>query len=233
MEIKSLIPIAGVLIGWLLSQVSGSFSLAREDRRSRASALPAMIDLYVQQYRINKILEIFNQRLTKALEELHKHRESGNLTKNDGDKIIRSIFSTFEIQRQGNIDLPEKQKEALFLSLANAVDSLSKVTPTLAYRLSKLTSEFILFQEIKFPEKDLDLKNYLETYSHILGVFRSDLGELRRLIIRAALGIGVIQFFGILSLLKSEEKELNNVSPEIIETALQSIKPSPIENGEK
>lgn len=227
MEYQYLIPIVGVVLGWFLSQLTGIFSLAREDRRFRSAALPAMIDLYFQQYRINKILEFYNLRLGDALKELCNTAETAKKSSKLHDEVLLKLISSFEVNRQQIIDLPKEQKETLFKSLSVATDSLSKVAPALAYRLSRLSSEFLLFQAIKFPEMNLEPRNYLETHGNLLGIFRADLKELRHLIIRTALGIGVLQLIEILLLVVRQEKELSNYSKEVIETLLQSIKPNP------
>lgn len=226
MELKYIVPIAGVVLGWLLSQLSGVFTLAREDRRSRAASLPAMIDLYFQQYRINKILEFFNLRLGDTLKQLFEATNFGEIEKEHREELLAQLMASFEVTRQGNIDLPEKQKESLFKSLSAAVESLSKVAPASAYRLSRLSSEFALFQEIKFSEKILDPMNYLVTHGNILGVFRADLEDLRRLIVRTALGLGVIQFLEVFLLLRSEEKKLRLAPKDQIEALLHVHKPN-------
>lgn len=168
MELKYIVPIAGVVLGWLLSQLAGVFTSAREDRRSRAASLPAMIDLYFQQYRINKILEYFNFRLGDTLEQWCEATNFNEVEKGRREELLTQLMASFEVTRQGNIDLPEKQKESLFKSLSAAVESLSKVAPASAYRLSRLSSEFMLFQEIKFSVRNLDPMNYLETHGNIL-----------------------------------------------------------------
>jgi hypothetical protein len=224
MEYQYLIPIVGVVLGWFLSQLTGMFSLAREDRRCRSAALPAMVDLYFQQYRINKILEFYNLRLGDELKELCNATENNKQNKKLYDEVFLQLLSSFEVNRQRTIDLPQELKESLFKSLTVATDSLSKVAPALAYRLSRLSSEFSLFQVIKFPEMNLEPTKYFETYENLLGIFRADLQELRRLIIRTALGIGVFQLIEILLLVIKQEKELNNYSKEAIETLLKSIK---------
>ena len=68
--------------------------------------------------------------------------------------------------------------------------------------------------------------NYLETHGNILGVFRADLKDLRRLIVRTALGLGVIQFLEVYLLLRSEEKNLRQPPKEQMETLLHMYKPS-------
>ncbi|MDN4721190.1 hypothetical protein QYZ46_06515 [Vibrio parahaemolyticus] len=46
--LKIIIPLIAVVLGWLLSQLSGLFAIGREEKQFRSSALPAMLDLYFQ-----------------------------------------------------------------------------------------------------------------------------------------------------------------------------------------
>lgn len=226
MEIKYIIPILGVVLGWLLSQLTGAFSLAREDRRLRSSAIPPMMDLYFQQYRIDKILKFFNLKLGHSLEQLHQLAEAGKIPKQDRETIFNQLFSSFEKTRQGNVELPSKNKETLFSSIEKAVDSLSKVDATSAYKLSRLSNEFALMLEIKFPEEQLNPKHYIEVHSNLLSIFQSDIASLRKLILKTAFKLGVVEFLKIHFLLKSEEKQLDDTPKDVIEDVIKSTRPN-------
>lgn len=226
MEIKDIFPIVGILLGWLLSQLSGAFSLAREDRRLRSSAIPPMMDLYFQKYRIDKILEYFNLKLGDSLKQLCQLAEAGKISKQDRETIFSQLFSAFEKTRQGNVDLPSKNKETLFSSMEKAIDSLSKVDAASAYKLSRLSNEFALMLEIKFPEDQLNPEHYLKVHGNLLSIFRADIASLRKLILKTAFKLGVVEFFRIYSLLKSEEKFLNDTPKDVIEEVIKSTRPN-------
>lgn len=224
MEIKYIVPVLGVVLGWLLSQLSGAFLLAREDRRLRSSAIPPMMDLYFQQYRIDKILEFFNLKLGDSLEQLHQLAEAGKIPKQHRETIFNQLFTAFEKTRQVNVDLPSKNKETLFSSIEKAVDSLSKVDAISAYKLSRLSNEFALMLEIKFPEEQLNPKHYLEVHGNLLSIFRSDIINLRSLILKNAFKVGIVELIKIYLLLKSEEKQLNDTPKDVIEEVIKSTK---------
>ena len=224
MEIKYIIPILGVVLGWLLSQLTRAFSLAREDRRLRSSAIPPMMDLYFQQYRIDKILKFFNLKLGDSLEQLHQLAEAGKIPKQAEKTIFNMLFSAFEKTRQGNVELPSKNKETLFSSIEKAVDSLSKVDTTSAYKLSRVSNEFALMLEIKFPEEQLNPKHYIEVHSNLLSIFQSDIASLRKLILKTAFKLGIVEFLKIHFLLKSEEKQLDDTPKDVIEDVIKSTR---------
>lgn len=223
-ELKYIVPILGIILGWLLSQLSGSFAIAREERSLYSSALPAMIDFHFQQYRINKILEYFNLKFGDTLEEFSLAAEAGSFTPSEHKQLFKDMFLGFEKSRQQNINLPEKNKELLFKSLELAIDSLSKVDAVSAYRLSRLMNEYILATEIKFPEDELNYISYLKTYEHLLSIYRNDLKSLKKIILIVAFKISIFQFIRIFLLLRQEEQELNSVPKETIDHALKTVK---------
>ncbi|TOE33410.1 hypothetical protein CGJ45_24825, partial [Vibrio parahaemolyticus] len=70
--LKIIIPLIAVVLGWLLSQLSGLFAIGREEKQFRSSALPAMLDLYFQKNRIDHVLAFFNGKLGDSMEKLHE-----------------------------------------------------------------------------------------------------------------------------------------------------------------
>lgn len=226
LDFKYLIPLAGVLLGWILSQFSGAINTAKELRQYRSSALPPMLDLYFQQYRIDQILKFFNLRLGDSMEKLHKIYEKHDIPKEKRLEIFSLLVEKFEQTRQGNLDLPEKNKEYLFRALDTATLSLSKADPVSAYRLSRLLAEFILLLEIKFPSNEINSEKYLSTWGYLLQTFRNDMGDLRKLILKVSLGIGLVTFLRIWWLLRSEEKLLEQPPEGVLEDLVQTLKPN-------
>lgn len=224
--LKYLIPLAGVFLGWILSQFSGVINTAKESRQHRSSALPAMIDLYFQQYRIDQILKFFNLRLGDSLKKLHEIFEKNDVPKEKRLELLSLAIANFEKSRQGNLDLPEKNKEYLFRALDAATSSLSKVDPISSYRLSRLIAEFILLIEIKFPANEINSEKYLSTWENLLHTFRNDVGALKKLILKVSIGIGWVTFLRIWWLLRNEEKLLGQPPVDALEDLLQTLKPN-------
>lgn len=224
MEFSLIIPLAGVILGWVLSQVSTALAGSREDKRLRRSSIPPMLELYFQQYRIDKILKYFNYSLNDALEKLTA--SCSDMSSEQKTKIVSFLLSRFELTRQGNLDLPKKNKEAMYSSLAEAIKALSKVDPINSYRLSRLLNEFILLLEIKFPEDRLNPKEYLEAWGMLLSTYRNDIQSLRSLILRTSFRVGLIEYLRMLILIRKEEMSLIDPPDELMENLSKIIRPS-------
>jgi hypothetical protein len=225
-EFKYLAPIIGVALGWLLSQLAGLFNLAREDRRIRSSTLPAMIDLYFQQKRIDHVLTYFNLKLGDSMEQLIKIFEENKADKESRASILDKLIQAFEKTRQGNLDLPDKNKESLEKSIEHAVKELSKVDAVSAYKLTRLYNEFILLIEIKFPAEEINSSAYLNTWSGLLSTYRTDLGNLRSLVFKVSRGIGLIEWLKVWMLIREEEKLLESTPTDVMDDVLKVLKPN-------
>lgn len=225
-EFKYLAPIIGVALGWFLSQLAGLFNLAREDRRIRSSTLPAMIDLYFQQKRIDHVLTYFNLKLGDSMEQLIKIFEKSKADKESRASILDELIQAFEKTRQGNLDLPVKNKKTLEKSIEHAVKELSKVDAVSAYKLTRLYNEFILLIEIKFPAEEINSSAYLNTWSGLLSIYRTDLGNLRRLVFKVSRGIGLIEWLKVWMLIREEEKLLESTPTDVMDDVLKVLKPN-------
>jgi hypothetical protein len=219
-----LVPLIGVILGWALSQLSSGAAARREDKRLRRSALPPMLELYFQQYRIDQVLMFFNLRLGKSLTKMVNIFERERVSYEESAKVLALLFGKFERGRQQNLDLPEKNKESMFRSLDRATQALAKVDPVGAYRLSRLSNEFVLLLEIKFPQENLSSKEYMDTWTGILSSYRHDIEALRRLITRTAFTIGLVDFVRVLLLLRKEERAFSNPSSDLLESALNIVR---------
>lgn len=217
-DISVLTPILGVAVGWILSQISSSATARREDKRIRRSAIPAMVELYFQQYRINSILNYFNKKLSESIRGLVEIFDENNVPPHQQKEYMQKLFSGFESTRQGNLDLPTKNKENIFSSIDDATKNLSKVDPLKAYRLSRLANEFNLLMEIKLPKENLSTKEYLDTWSALLATFHDDIQSLRKLILRTSFNVGFLEFANFLLLIRQEEKNLASPPVETLES---------------
>lgn len=211
MELKELalyLPLIGVAVGWFLNELAGTFRVAREERQGLKAALPPLLLLYFEKYRINEILTFFNRRMGDDFEKnFHAFQESAadSITI---EKFLSEYMAHFEEMRKQNVLLPDKSKEDLSDDLSKALVSLSKVAPVYAYRARKLFSEFTLFQELELPSPTEHHSEYMQTLSLVLAVFRSDMAKLKSLIKSIAFKAGLMQYIQILLLLSKEEKEL-------------------------
>lgn len=225
-ELAPYLPLIGVAVGWFLNELAGTFRVAREERQGLKAALPPLLLLYFEQFRINEILTFFNRRMGDDLENnFHAFQEKGA----DSIKVrsfLSEYMSHFEKMRKQNVALPEKSKEDLSDDLSTALASLSKVAPMHAYRARKLFSEFTLFQELELPSPTEHHREYEQMLSLVLAVFRSDMGELKSLVKSLAFKAGLMQYIQILLLLNKEEKELSGGGAKAHDHIFKTVEPA-------
>lgn len=225
MEAKLLIPLLGVVLGWLLGQVSTLLGVSRENRRFVLASLPSLMALYFEKYRINEIIKFYNLKVGSDFEIIHGAVERGQLEKASLKDLLEKYMETFEQTRRINVTLPDKTLEAVVSAVKDGIKDLSKVDPASAYKASRILNEFLLFIEIQLPDKNVDHKAYMENWGKILSVFRRDLDALKQLIFWLSLKSGLVQAVRIHRVVKSETSQLHN-SAEDIYGFLSMFKPN-------
>jgi hypothetical protein len=172
------------------------------------------------------VLEFYNYKLGDSLEELCNIQSERKINREESMKIFGALFQNFEKTRQGNLELPDKNKELLFKSLESAVVSLSKVDATSAYRLFRLTNEFALLLECKFPPDQLNPQSYLKTHGNMIAIFRDDLKALRKLILKVACQVSAVQYIKVLLLVREEEALVSTTPEDVIKDVCNCVVPN-------
>lgn len=208
MDTAVFLSIAGVIVGWLLSELSGAFRTAREERQCLKSAIPPLVRLYFEQYRINEILTSLNVRMGDDFERGLKEAQKQGADASSIRGFLDNYISQYDDARKITIAVPQRTADHLADSFRTMMDALSRVDPVSAYSAGKLYSEFILFQESELPSATGDPSAYAKTLEIMLGIYRQDMNALRSLILAIACKAGIIQYFKVRSLLKQEESEL-------------------------
>lgn len=208
MDSTVIFPLAAVALGWFLNELAGAFRVAREERQLVRSALPALVQLYFEQYRINDILSFFARKMGDDFEDFYKAVETGIEKKGSINEFFTQYLAQHEKMRRANIALPEVNRASLIQAMLESTSALARVDPVSAYRAKKLLSEFVLFQETELPSLSNNYQFYVKQWSLILEVYRTDLSNLRGLILRVALKVGVMEYLRVRNLLTLEESEL-------------------------
>jgi hypothetical protein len=104
-----IVPVVGVLLGWLLNEFSFSFRVRREDKSAFASALTELLELRHRAFAIRKIQELFRAQLPVPPEA--QLALTG---------AIEALLPNFQ-------DLAKRYNQA--------VDSVAAIDPMLAFRL--------------------------------------------------------------------------------------------------
>ena len=232
MEAKLLIPLLGVVLGWLLGQVSTLWGVSRENRRFVSASLPSLVSLYFEKYRVNEILKIYNLKVDSDLEIIHSAEKKGQLEKASNRLILENYMEIFEQTRRINVTLPDKTLEAVVSAVKDGIKDLSKADPASAYKASRILNEFLLFIEIQLPDKNVDPIRYMDNWGKILSVYREDLDALRKLIFWLSLKSGLVQAIRIHRLIKNEISHLQ-LSVEKIYDFHSMFKPKESPNHEQ
>lgn len=188
--------LVAVALGWFLNELAGAFRVAREERHLVRSALPALVQLYFEQYRINDILSFFARKMGDDFEAFYKAVEAGIEKKGSIGEFFAQYLAQHEEMRRANIALPEANRASLIQAMLESTSALARVDPVSAYRAKKLLSEFVLFQETEIPSLASNYQFYVKQWSMMLEVYRTDLSNLRGLILRVALKAGVMDTSG-------------------------------------
>lgn len=209
MSSEVLLAVAGVLIGWFLNELAGAFRVAREERQLVCQALPPLLALYFEQYRINDILSFYNQKMGDDFERLVQEAEKEPKEKGTIGAALNAYLKDFEEHRQNNVKLPKTNFATLVSDFGDATDPLSRVDPVSAFRAKQLLAEFLLFRDIQMPvsrSAPVVYMNFLET---VLSVYRNDMVALRSLILRVARRASFLDFWRVRALIIELEKELD------------------------
>lgn len=210
MNLSSLMPVGAVIVGWFLNELAGAFRIAREERHCLRAALPPLLQLYFEQYRINEILSFFNTKMGEDLKQLLKEFKKDNPGPESIKQIIDDYMSQFEELRKVNVSLPKRNVENLSNRFGGMIEDLSKVDPIAAFTAGKLLNEFTLFQESEMPSFGESHNAYVSILEMMLSVYRADMESLSTLILRISRRVGVIQYFQTRRLLKAEEEGLSD-----------------------
>ncbi|MFZ5531604.1 MAG: hypothetical protein ACOY4U_11230 [Pseudomonadota bacterium] len=208
MDNSVLISLVAVFLGWTLNELAGAFRIAREERQLVRSSIPALSQLYFEQYRINQILTFFNKKMGDDFETFYKAINSGDIKHESALAFISNYLSRHEESRRINISLPDINRSALLEAVKEAASALAKVDPVSAYEAKKLLSEFILFQESELPAASDNPQLYLQQWEMMLSVYRGDLSSLRNLILKTSCRASIFDYIQVRRLLKSEEAGL-------------------------
>lgn len=206
---EALITLAAVALGWFLNELAGAFRIAREERQLSKGALPVLLHLYFEQFRINEILSFFNAKMGDDMESFHKAIESGAAHKESVGDFLAGYLAEHEEMWRTSVSLPEESRSSLIESAKQTTSSLAKVDPVSAYSARKLLSEFILFQKSELPKPDQDPQVYVNHLAMMLTVYRRDLSSLKKLILRVAWRSGIVEYFRIRKQLRDEEAEIS------------------------
>ena len=208
MNDAAIITLAAVAIGWFLNELSGTFRIAREEKQLLKAAIPVLIQLYFEQYRINEILSFLAQKMGDDFENLHKAVESTSEERESVGHFLKEYLVKHEEMRKINVALPKHNRESIIDGINQATIELSRVDPVSAYNAKKFLSEFILFQESELPVTNESFEYYLKHWEMMLLVFQKDLSALRELILDIAKKSGLVEYFRVRRLIADEEGDV-------------------------
>ena len=224
----ALITILGVVIGWLLNELSFLIRLRIKDRRKLKKVLFNLLNVYFYLSRLNigpQVDTLFNH-LKKLLQE-------------PLDPDLMEFLKSIIIKNAEEI-LNERTREkinSIKNNYENSLKDLSEVNPFLAYRLSDKLDIYYLLDNLeswfKKISSDLNLPN-LEIEQNLLDAFQNKilkeyLDNLEAEIKKLSLSIGFLCWIKIISQLRKIKKIRENEIKKEFDDFLKEI----INRGER
>lgn len=203
MELKDWLPIGGIVLGWILSQIASYYRDTREERKLLSITMSTLLFVYFDRLRYRHILSILNTRLGDKLEQIYKMDASPE------EKLGLNNCLLVEIEKARIallIDHPitEERSNA---SLVKALESISQVNAIISYKTRSLIEDDYLYKNIDLSDLLNEPLVYLKSYESLLGSVESFNNELRNLILTTAFKHGLFCFLQTLIFLWHEKSK--------------------------
>ena len=183
LEFKDWLPVLGIILGWVLSQIASYYRDTREKRKLLTIAMFTLLYVYFDRVRYRQILRVLKTRIGDKLEGISK-LESSPEEKIEKNNLL--LYQVEEARQALLIDHPETESRNRE-SLSGALESISQVDSLILYKARSLIEDDYLY-------KNTDLSGlldqplvYLQSYESLLGSVESFNSELRSLIAITAL----------------------------------------------
>ena len=178
MDLQAWLPIFGVLLGWILSQVASHYRDTREARKLLSIANSSLLYVYFDRVRYRRILAIINARLGDKLKEISGLDISSEEKLSKNDDLLKEVESARRALLVDHPDTESRSRE----SLSKALEALSKVDSLISYKARSLIEDDHLYRNINLNGLLNNPLLYLESYGSLLGSVESFNDELLQLI---------------------------------------------------
>ncbi len=202
-ELALLLPVLGVIIGWLLNELGDRLRANGDTRRRVGESLAVLLSLRRDMANIVLASEQFKDRVT-SWKEYEPFRQRA-------------------LRRQPNFQLHEASDERL----DETAKTIAGVDPVLGYRLLNIIGSHKLTKRSELTALSTNPQAYIPAISILEAGLELNKNELEAIIRRLAFKMGVVTWLAVLRTFREEEKSLNRnidfagkVSKEIFDNAI-------------
>lgn len=176
------LPIIGILLGWLLNELSGRFKGYHDDIKTIKKILSYL--LYLRDYQIT-IINNFRESAKYATE-------------------LKLDFHKMEKRRQRNNDLSFIKIIEINQMYESIRDEISLIDPILAYKISNLVLPMRDFEKMNFNEISKVDTLYISTILRYENVLELGIVGIDNAIKKLSFKIGIVSYFKCLKLIRSK-----------------------------
>ncbi|MFH1230522.1 MAG: hypothetical protein V1709_03400 [Planctomycetota bacterium] len=170
-----LVVLIGVIVGWLLTEISSFLRLHREDKRKLNEALSNLMDVYFYASKSNKIKLVLDAYMTHVLQDFSESQRSPAILKELRTKITLYITSiTTRITKSGLDDIKNRYE--------CSINDIAQINPILSYTLRGQTNKYDIFKEmenyISFIETDIVSSDEMAEYERMKSAVENTIVDL-------------------------------------------------------
>jgi len=195
-DAKIIIPLIGVLLGWILGTITGFFKTRGENKKL----------------------------LGKSISQLYYFIQELSIVMNYLDKMkVKLDHEKYEVHRQNVIERHTLKNENSIGNINELIDNISSISPTLGIDLRHLLEGYISERKIKFNSSKSKKELYLLLLS--MYEVHQDLTiiHMEKLLIKLAFRYNLILGFKIKKMLSTSKKRLGTMGSKLIEEAYELI----------
>lgn len=195
-DAKIIIPLIGVLLGWILGTITGFFKTRGENKKLLGKSISQ--------------LYYFIQELAIVMNYLDKMK----------DKLDNEEY---EVHRQKVIERHTLKNENSIGNINELIDNISSISPTLGIDLRHLLEGYISERKIKFNSSKSKKELYLLLLS--MYEVHQDLTiiHMEKLLIKLAFRYNLFLGFKIKKMLSTSKKRLDTMGSKLIDEAYEII----------
>ena len=195
-EIKLIIPLIGVFLGWILGTITGIFKIRGDNKKLLGKSISQ--------------LYYFIHELTIVVQYLDKMK----------DKLKRAEY---EIHRQKVIERHTLKNENSIGNINDLIDNISSISPTLGIDLKQLLEGYIAERKMKFNSSVKKKELYFLMLS-VYEVHQDlTLDKMEKLLIKLSFRYNLLLGIRIKNKLKKANENLANEGPSMFEKMYEEI----------
>ena len=182
-----------VFIGWFLAELSWISRSSREEKSRLNRALSTLLYVYFDYSRYTTILGVVNNLSSEKTIEIDKEYGHSDEGVSRAHAVLRGVEAS---RKMMGVDFESTQHRTL-AALQEALSDVSAVDALLTIRIRQILDDQEFNKSFDIAELLSYPPSYINAYSTMLGVFRGNAEELRKLVLKISFRIGIINWIRI------------------------------------